>query len=348
MGVKLGKVAQKVFGASSGANQLSKFGSLFAGSPDTTISADDAGAAAAQGTSNWLTGWFGAAIGGASPAIEDQNSVDFVVTRQLAYIQQMGVAEWDAVTEYFIGSIVNNAGTLYRSLTDNNINNAVSDTTNWKGFSTDPVGVMKDFLGSTVPAGFVLASGRTIGNATSGGTERANADTVALFTLLWTDYANTVLAIQDSAGAASTRGANAAADFAANKRMPLPDLRGRVAAGKDDMGGSAASRLTSTVMSPNGTTLGATGGVQTYSMSMSEMPIHTHTIQDPGHQHQQTYGVNGGGTTGNNGFGTRSADDLTANYTVASVTGVSALTNGSGAAHQNTQPTFIVNKIIKL
>jgi hypothetical protein len=35
-----------------------------------------------------------------------------------------------------------------------------------------------------------------------------------------------------------------------------------VTAGKDDMGGSAASRLTGTSMSPNGTTLGASGGLQ--------------------------------------------------------------------------------------
>jgi hypothetical protein len=42
----------------------------------------------------------------------------------------------------------------------------------------------------------------------------------------------------------------------------VPDLRGRVPAGVDNMGGSAASRLTSTSMSPNGTTLGATGGIE--------------------------------------------------------------------------------------
>ncbi|GEP61224.1 hypothetical protein RSO01_83900 [Reyranella soli] len=41
-----------------------------------------------------------------------------------------------------------------------------------------------------------------------------------------------------------------------------PDLPRRVTAGKDDMGGSAASRLTGTSMSPNGTTLGASGGLQ--------------------------------------------------------------------------------------
>lgn len=67
---------------------------------------------------------------------------------------------------------------------------------------------------------------RTIGSATSGATARANADTSALFTLLWGALANTDLPIQDNTGAASTRGASAAADFAANKRLPLPSFAG--------------------------------------------------------------------------------------------------------------------------
>ena len=45
----------------------------------------------------------------------------------------------------------------------------------------------------------------------------------------------------------------------------LPDFRGRTAAGLDNMGGVAAGRLTATTMSPNGTTVGATGGTQTHA-----------------------------------------------------------------------------------
>lgn len=43
----------------------------------------------------------------------------------------------------------------------------------------------------------------------------------------------------------------------------VPDLRGRVPAGLDNMGGTPANRLTSTTVSPDGNTLGATGGAQT-------------------------------------------------------------------------------------
>ena len=72
----------------------------------------------------------------------------------------------------------------------------------------------------TAPAGWLLVDGKTIGNAASGATSRANADTAALFAELWAFPAASV-PIFDNTGAASTRGASAAADFAANKRIAL-------------------------------------------------------------------------------------------------------------------------------
>lgn len=86
-----------------------------------------------------------------------------------------------------------------------------------------PTGMIGMFGRKTAPSGWVRLNGGTIGSASSGATERANADTQALFELLWGEYANTELAIQDNTGAASTRGASATADFAANKRLPLED-----------------------------------------------------------------------------------------------------------------------------
>lgn len=71
---------------------------------------------------------------------------------------------------------------------------------------------------------------RTIGNTGSGATARANADTLTLYTLLWSLDAADV-AIYDSTGAASTRGASAAADFSANKRIDLPNESGLVSKG---------------------------------------------------------------------------------------------------------------------
>lgn len=88
-----------------------------------------------------------------------------------------------------------------------------------------PVGCVEAFARSTAPTGWLAANGNTIGSASSGA-NNASADYSALFTVLWDNWSNTDLPILDSAGVASTRGANAAADFAANKRLPLPDLRG--------------------------------------------------------------------------------------------------------------------------
>lgn len=98
---------------------------------------------------------------------------------------------------------------------------------------------------STAPAGWVK-TGITIGNAASGA-GRANADTLALFTLIWTEFNNTDRPILTSAGGASTRGASAAADYAANKRLPVADPRGRVLRALDDSKGIDTGRLLGTV-----------------------------------------------------------------------------------------------------
>lgn len=56
----------------------------------------------------------------------------------------------------------------------------------------------------------------------------------------------------------------------------LPDYRGRVGIGKDDMGGAAAGRVTAGGSGINGATLGANGGVQTVALATGELPVHAH------------------------------------------------------------------------
>lgn len=99
------------------------------------------------------------------------------------------------------------------------------------GSASRITGEMIQYAGTTAPSGWVNANGLTIGSAASGATSRANADTQALFTLLWTDWSDTWLPIYDSAGVLSTRGASAAADFAADKRMTVPNFEGIFARG---------------------------------------------------------------------------------------------------------------------
>ena len=57
-----------------------------------------------------------------------------------------------------------------------------------------------------------------------------------------------------------------------------PDLRGRAIFGRDNLGGTAANRITAGGSGIAGTTLGAGGGDE-------RMPLHTHGLNDPGHWH---------------------------------------------------------------
>lgn len=200
-------------------------------------------------------------------------------------------------------------------------------------FSTSPTGSVQDYLGSTAPSGWILLDGGTIGSGSSGATTRANADTSDLYTLIWNSMANT------EAPVSTGRGASAAADFAANKTITLPDARGRVIAGKDNMGGTTASRLTAAGSGITGTTLGAAGGAQNVTLTSNEMPLHTHGAGTLA----ITLDAIGSSTATNAAAG---ATNVTSSYT-GLITGATA-SAGSGNAHNNTQPTLVLNKIVKL
>lgn len=105
-----------------------------------------------------------------------------------------------------------------------------------------PVGEIRPFLRNTAPTGWLELNGGTIGNASSGGTARANADTQALFYIIWAATSATDLPIYSSTGTPSSKGASAAADFAANKRLSLPDVRGNFLRAWDNGRGVDTSR----------------------------------------------------------------------------------------------------------
>lgn len=102
--------------------------------------------------------------------------------------------------------------------------------------SSVPTGVTMGFRGliSQVPAGWVAERGNSIGDASSGATERANADCQALFALLW---ANSNYQLQNASGTNISRGASAAADWAAHCRMVLTNFSGNFRAGNNSAGG---------------------------------------------------------------------------------------------------------------
>ena len=146
---------------------------------------------------------------------------------------------------------------------------------------------------SGLRSGFVRDNGRTIGSATSGATERANSDCSALYSFLWTNFADTICTVTGG------RGASAAADFSANKPIKLPDKRGRSPFGLDDMGNSAASRLTGVPFTlGDAITAGSLGGEATHTLTVPEIPANL-TVNETPHSHD-IHGTTATGATGGN------------------------------------------------
>jgi len=214
--------------------------------------------------------------------------------------------------------------------------------------TTDPTllfatGDIKARHGTGAHTGWVRLAGRTIGNAASGATERANADTSALFQFLWS--ADTTLAVSGG------RGATAAGDYAANKKIDLPDYRGRVPAGLASMGNTASTNIPDAQVDGGETadTLGATVGASTQTLTTAQIPAHTHTATtDTTGAHTHTTGVVG------TGFAQAGASSVAVSG--AGVTGsagahshvVTVSNAGGGGSHPNVQPTILATYYIKL
>lgn len=150
------------------------------------------------------------------------------------------------------------------------------------GQTISTTGDIKLALKATPDAGWLALDGSSIGDALSGATGRAHADAEALFLHLWSTFDNATCPVSGG------RGASAAADFAAHKRITLPDARGRalVMAG---LGPGLTSRA-----------LGSVFGAEAVAITLAQMPAHAHTGNtgqagshqhdvavnpDPGHSH---------------------------------------------------------------
>ena len=121
--------------------------------------------------------------------------------------------------------------------------------------------------------GWVILNGQNIGSATSGATQRANADTQNLFVYLWTNCTNPHCPVS------SGRGATALADFNANKTIELPDMRSRAMWGRDCMGGACAGILQTSDVTSGGSdgvdTPMAQGGFDTSTIAKANIPNYT-------------------------------------------------------------------------
>lgn len=199
-------------------------------------------------------------------------------------------------------------------------------------------------------AGWVRANGRTLGSASSGAAERANADTSALYAYLWNNFSNTVCPVSTG------RGANAAADFAANKTIQLLDWRGYVPGGLDDMGNSAASRWANVpVVSGDTITAGSVLGEATNTLLTANLPPYTPTGTIPDHDHglhaPNAFGIDSGGIFiaghNSNNFANGAAVNMGKTDT-KSLVFTGAPQGGTSTAFGNVQKTVLGTFYLKL
>jgi microcystin-dependent protein len=196
-----------------------------------------------------------------------------------------------------------------------------------------PVGTVVDFAGATAPGGWLLCFGQVLAQVS---------------------YPELFLAI----GATYNTGGEGTGNFR------LPDCRGRITAGQDNMGGSAANRVTNAGSGIVGTTLGATGGAQNQTATTDQIPAHTHAFSATSSGQSQTH-THGPGVRATNMWGSPGNSDQT-NLQIGSglavgqnsatgnasvdhthtVSGTSSANTTAGNPITTMNPAIIFNKII--
>jgi microcystin-dependent protein len=191
-------------------------------------------------------------------------------------------------------------------------------------------GDVKLTIKTVADPGWVLMDDGTIGNAASGATTRANADTEALFTLLWNNTTDANCPVSGG------RGASAAADFAANKTIALPKALGRALAVYGSGAGLTNRSLAQALGSENAAVISHT---------------HTVTVNDPGHAHNVNLYVNESGGSNLRCAPFTAFDNIQATQTTSTATtgiSVNLSTEGVSGSQANMQPTVFLNVMIKL
>lgn len=199
-------------------------------------------------------------------------------------------------------------------------------------------GDVKPTFKTSADPGWLMLDDTAMGSATSGAAN-ASASNQALFTTLFNNTSDTACPLLTSTGSATTRAGQgtAAAAWAANCRMTLPKMLGRALAAA-----GAGAGLTSRA-------LAATFGEENHLLTTGEMPSHNHTASstDSGHSHTYSqptaYNFVAGSTSTAIGLPSNTANTGTASANITTTVN----SNGGGGSHNNMQPSFFTNFMIK-
>lgn len=122
---------QTIFaGDTAPSGNLAQFGSLRNSTPNYSSDPD-----VLQALDAWVQGWSSAVISNYLPTIQDLNTLFYILTRQIAYLMQSGIPEWNSEIKYYIGAIVTDGlGGLYLSKVDDNLYYPLSQSDKWLNY----------------------------------------------------------------------------------------------------------------------------------------------------------------------------------------------------------------------
>lgn len=161
---KIQRETQRIFAGNANSDLISAFGTMKTGVPVHSTDLDT------LQNANYQQGWQDAILNDKAPYLEELNGVQYGFSKQLCYLFQEGIPEWDSETTYYKTSLVkfiddSNKVKIYQSLQDNNTGHQLTETSYWQlaelAYGGLPVGTVFASLctSSFVPENCVPANG---------------------------------------------------------------------------------------------------------------------------------------------------------------------------------------------